>query len=463
VAIVAAAIIAEIADRRGAGSAAFGSHLVIAIAAAAIFPAMIAATRPRAAHRNARKFRLHLKSVALLCLASLAAIGGYKVLAHWPDALVSDSAFGSWVFAWLLTAAASIALLDTGADALLERLRRQGRLTRRVVVFGGGDHSARFISEVTKGWGDGIAVQAYFADRLESARGSIAGVPCKGDVEQLVRYVRGEQVDEIVIALPWSADEQILDVLSRLRHLPIPVRLAPELIALRTTGDSSFGGIESMPIIRDRPISEWDQFIKNGFDRSVAAVLLLLALPTMAAVAALIKWDSPGPAFFRQKRLGFNNRPFDILKFRTMAPASDQPQTLQQARRCDSRVTRVGSFLRRSSLDELPQLINVLRGEMSLIGPRPHPMWTRGGELWPDQGDRPLELILSEYASRHRIKPGITGWAQVRGCRGETETVEKMARRVEHDLHYIENWSLWLDVKILFLTLLTVISGENAH
>jgi len=136
---------------------------------------------------------------------------------------------------------------------------------------------------------------------------------------------------------------------------------------------------------------------------------------------------------------------------------------LQQARRRDRRVTRIGGFLRRSSLDELPQLVNVLRGDMSLVGPRPHPMWTRASELWPEKGDQPLESILDEYASRYRVKPGITGLAQVRGCRGETETVDKMARRVEHDLHYIENWSLWLDLKILTLTVVTVMAGENAR
>ncbi len=462
-AIIAAAMIAEMAEKRGADPAAFGPHLLIAIVAAAIFPTIIVSTRAPWPHRHAGKLRILLKSIALLCLAEVAAIGSYKVLAHWPDASTPDAAFGHWVFAWLLSAAASVALLDIGAGALSDRLRKQGRLARKIVVFGSGEHGARFIAEAARSGSGHIDVQAYFAERLDSPRGAIAGVPCKGDAEQLIRYARSEKVDEIVIALPWSAEERISRVLCQLRHLPIPVRLAPEPITLRTYGGMSLDQIDSMPLIRARPISEWDQFVKNSFDCMVAAALLLLALPTMGVVAALIKWDSPGPVFFRQKRLGFNNRPFDILKFRTMAPVADQRQALQQARRGDNRVTRVGSFLRRSSLDELPQLINVLRGEMSLIGPRPHPMWTHGGELWPDQGDRPLELILSEYASRHRVKPGITGWAQVRGCRGETETVDKMARRVEHDLHYIENWSLWFDVKILCLTLITVVSGENAH
>jgi lipopolysaccharide/colanic/teichoic acid biosynthesis glycosyltransferase len=165
--------------------------------------------------------------------------------------------------------------------------------------------------------------------------------------------------------------------------------------------------------------------------------------------------------FFRQ-RLGFKNRPFNVAKFRTMTHG-EPGGTGCEARRGDLRVTRIGRFLRRSSLDEFPQLFNVLRGEMSLVGPRPHPMWVHASELWPDQGDRPLDAIFSEYASRHRMKPGITGWAQVCGYRGETETPEKMAKRVEHDIYYIDNWSLWLDVRILARTVVTAVTDRNAY
>ncbi len=461
-AIVAAALVVEYAERRFTGSSAFGPHLLIAVVAAAIFPVLIASTQLSRLSTRAGNIRALLRSVTVLCLAGLAAIGCYKVVVHWPDESTSNTMFGHWVFAWLVTAAASLALLDMGTRAMLARLRRQGRLARRVVVFGDGDHGAQFITSAVQSWSDRLTVRAYFSDHPRRARSSIAGVPCRGDLDQLLRFVHSEPVDEIVIALPWSSDERILAVLSHLRHLAIPVRLAPEMIALRTPKGVGLDALESMPVIRDRPISLWDQLVKDGFDRSMAALALLLAAPTLIVIALLIKWDSPGPVFFRQKRLGFNNQPFNILKFRTMTQGPSGAQ-LQQARRNDARVTRVGSFLRRSSLDELPQLINVLRGEMSLIGPRPHPMWTRADQLWPDQGDKPLEQILSEYASRHRVKPGITGWAQVCGCRGETETVDKMARRVEHDLHYIENWSLWLDIRILMLTLKAVLSGENAH
>jgi len=203
--------------------------------------------------------------------------------------------------------------------------------------------------------------------------------------------------------------------------------------------------------------------VKSLFDRTAALALLLLLAPTLGMVACLIKLESPGPVFFRQKRLGFNNRPFEVLKFRSMTHGGNPKTELQQAQRGDRRVTRVGQFLRRSSIDELPQLFNVLRGEMSLVGPRPHPIWTRADQLWPGEGDRPLDAIFSEYASRHRMKPGITGWAQVSGYRGETETPEKMAKRVEHDIYYIDNWSLGLDIRILAKTVLAAVADKNAY
>ncbi len=317
-AIVAAAMVVEYAERRFTGSSAFGPHLLIAVVAAAIFPVLIASTQLSRLSRKSGSIRALLRSVTVLCMAGLAAIGCYKVVVHWPDESTSDSAMGHWVFAWLVTAAASVALLDMGTGAILARLRRQGRLARRVVVFGAGNHGARFINTAVKSWSDRLTVRAYFSDRSEHARSSIAGIPCRGDLDQLLRFVRSEPVDEILIALPWSSDERILSVLARLRHLAIPVRLAPEMIQLRSSKAVALNALESMPVIRDRPISLWDQLVKDGFDRSMAALALLLASPTLIVIALLIKWDSPGPVFFRQKRLGFDNRPFNILKFPTM-------------------------------------------------------------------------------------------------------------------------------------------------
>ncbi|SRR5579885_765115 len=401
-------------------------------------------------------------TLAALALAELAALGGYAYLSHYVGTTIPPVSFHHWLRAWAM-ATAVVGLLDLLGGWIVARWVRQRRLARRVVVFGGGEHGSRFINDVALRSPNRLFVRGYFDDRAENMTGSIGGVPCLGDSHRLIEFVRGEPIDEIVIALPWSADRRILEMLRRFRHLPVPIRLAPELIVhsaaeLHTEADSLY-----TLTIRDRPLSELDLLIKSIFDRLIASVLLLLTLPTMAVVACLIKLDSPGPVFFRQKRLGFNNRPFNVLKFRTMTHTGAEPGAVRQAQRGDPRITRVGAFLRRSSLDELPQLFNVLRGEMSLVGPRPHPIWAHAGELWPEQGERPLDAIFSEYASRHRMKPGITGWAQVCGYRGETETPDKMAKRVEHDIYYIDNWSLWLDVRILARTLLTALADKNAY
>jgi Undecaprenyl-phosphate glucose phosphotransferase len=401
-------------------------------------------------------------TLAGLALAELAALGGYAYLAHYFGTTVPPLSFHHWLRAWILSTVA-VGLLDMGAGRMAAQWLREGRLAKRLVVYGGGEHGARFIADAAARWPTRLLVRAYFDDGPERVRGEIAGVPCLGDGSELIEYVRRECVDEVVIALPWSDNRLIMRTIRRFRHLPVPIRLAPNLMMLEVAERQPH--VESLYTLtlRDRPVSEWHLFVKSQFDRILTIVLLALVLPTMGAIACLIKLDSPGPVLFRQKRLGFNNQPFDVLKFRTMTQCVDPQASLRQAQRGDRRVTRVGRFLRRSSLDELPQLFNVLRGEMSLVGPRPHPMWARADELWPDQGNCPLDTLFSEYASRHRMKPGITGWAQICGYRGETETPEKMARRVEHDIFYIDNWSLWLDVKILLKTAVIALADRNAY
>jgi Undecaprenyl-phosphate glucose phosphotransferase len=401
-------------------------------------------------------------TLAALALAQLGALGGYAYLAHYFGTTIPPVSFHNWLRAWALSTSI-VGLLDFGAGRLLAKWVREGRLAKRIVVYGGGDHASRFLSEVASRRPGEMLVCGYFDDRSVSSRATIFGVRWLGDSHRLADYVREEKVDEIVIALPWSADQRILEILRRLRHLPVPIRLAPEMIAFSAAGVRVAAEDAATLTMRDRPVSEWNLLVKSLFDRIAALGLLLLLLPTLGMVACLIKLESPGPVFFRQKRLGFNNRPFEVLKFRSMTHGDSQKTELQQAQRSDRRVTRIGQFLRRSSIDELPQLFNVLRGEMSLVGPRPHPIWTRADQLWPDEGDRPLDAIFSEYASRHRMKPGITGWAQVSGYRGETETPEKMAKRVEHDIYYIDNCSLAFDLRILAKTVLAAIADKNAY
>jgi exopolysaccharide biosynthesis polyprenyl glycosylphosphotransferase len=206
--------------------------------------------------------------------------------------------------------------------------------------------------------------------------------------------------------------------------------------------------------IFDRPLDGWRQFAKMCEDRVLSAILLLFVLPLICAVAVAVKLDSRGPVFFRQRRYGFGGCVFEAFKFRTMYVAQTDALGAQLTRRNDPRITRVGRFLRRTSLDELPQLFNVLRGEMSLVGPRPHPLAAKAA-------DTLYHEAISHYALRHRVRPGITGWAQVNGWRGETETLVQLQKRVEYDLNYIEHWSLWLDMRILMRTVVCVFHNAD--
>jgi Undecaprenyl-phosphate glucose phosphotransferase len=277
-----------------------------------------------------------------------------------------------------------------------------------------------------------------------------------GDTGTLLQMIRKGVLDEVVITIPWTPTARIQRLLVRLSETPVWVSLAIGPIAegLRIQGVAVLGGV---PVVRlsDRPIRGLRRVGKELEDVILASLILVAILPLLILVALAIKLDSPGPVFFRQPRRGFNGQPFGVLKFRTMYAAATDPLGQRQAMRNDPRVTRVGAWLRHTSIDELPQLVNVLRGEMSLVGPRPHAHGTTvEGRLF--------HKAVKRYAARHRVKPGITGWAQVNGWRGETDVTVKLEERLRHDLYYIENWSLWLDCVILARTLLVPFRRRNA-
>ncbi|HYC63590.1 MAG TPA: exopolysaccharide biosynthesis polyprenyl glycosylphosphotransferase, partial [Reyranellaceae bacterium] len=265
-----------------------------------------------------------------------------------------------------------------------------------------------------------------------------------------------QPLDQIVIALPWSDEQRIAQVMTRLSPLPIDVRLSPDLVGF-SLAHCRYGEVAGLPVLNvfDKPLSEEKLVLKRAEDIVVALGLLTLFSPLMLGIALLIKLGSPGPVFFRQTRFGFNNQPISVWKFRTMYIEDCRDVIEEQTRRDDPRVTPIGHWLRRTSMDELPQLFNVLQGSMSVVGPRPHAQGTRAGNVL-------FEEAVAEYAARHRVKPGLTGWAQVNGWRGETDTLEKIQRRVDHDLYYIENWSLMFDIKIVLMTILTIMRGRNA-
>ncbi len=361
-----------------------------------------------------------------------------------------------WIGAWL----AAFWACFTAARYALARLylsaAAAGIICHRVVIVGATDLAGEFIRRARQD-GMGVRVGAIFDDQDDTWSRSIAGVPVRGNIDDLLFYHKHHDIDTVVITLPLQNNAQMRRLVQRLSMQPLRVTMLPGELALEMSPDwcapaGSVPGIHLLQIT-DLPIERSGRLIKGLFDRFVAGLAILFFLPVLALCAAGIKLTSPGPVFFKQKRIGYRNRHFEVYKFRTMHVAACNTGKLTT--RNDPRVFAFGQLLRRLSFDELPQLLNVLRGDMSLVGPRPHmPEARAAGQLYFD--------VVTEYAARHRVKPGITGWAQVNGWRGPTETVGQIEKRVMHDLYYIDNWSLGLDLKILFLTVFVGFFGKNA-
>jgi Undecaprenyl-phosphate glucose phosphotransferase len=271
-------------------------------------------------------------------------------------------------------------------------------------------------------------------------------------LELLSAFVRNSDAREVLLALPWTDPTRIELVRNHLKGLPVSARLLPDSQIRMLTNYASSGHQRILSLeIQRAPLNIAEQTVKRALDLVIGGLALIFFMPAMAFTALAIKIDGPGPVFFLQNRRGFNGRDFVMIKFRTMT-VQENGSTITQATRNDPRVTRIGRLLRAASADELPQLVNVLRGEMSLIGPRPHAL----------AHDNYFENLLQDYAYRHHVKPGMTGWAQVNGLRGATPSVEQISRRVEMDLWYINNWSLWLDIQILIKTFFEVARKRNA-
>ena len=363
--------------------------------------------------------------------------------------------FAAWAPGWIVTTLAFL-LIERGiVRGAIAQCARQGWLTRNVVIVGAGEQGERLIAKLQK---SGVAIRGVFDDRLSSRiPDALCGFGVIGTTDALLRFARRVPIDEVIITLPLSADQRVKELIEKLSPLAIDLRLSAEPIAenFRVRGVSYVGDV-ALFSIAERPIKSWDTVIKWLEDKVLSALLLVTLAPLMGLIALLIKLESRGPLFFVQERFGFNNNVIHVLKFRTMYTHCCDITGAQRTVQNDPRVTRVGRVLRSLSLDELPQLFNVLKGDMSLVGPRPHalPMMA-GTRLYCD--------AVEKYAHRHRVKPGITGWAQINGYRGEVDTIEKARARVEYDLSYIEEWSLWLDLKILVLTVPTLLWRRNAY
>jgi Undecaprenyl-phosphate glucose phosphotransferase len=342
---------------------------------------------------------------------------------------------------------------------LVRRWTREGRLTRRTVIVGGGAAGEHVIEVLNRQKDSGIKIIGLFDDRGDDrASMDCAGERKLGVVDDLVEFGRRTRVDLVIFSLPISAEDRILHMLKKLWVLPVDIRLAAHANKLQFR-PRSYSYIGSVPVLDvfDRPIADWDVVMKWLFDKLIGGLMLVCALPVMALIAIAIKLESRGPVLFKQKRYGFNNDLIEVYKFRSMYADAADASADKLVTKDDARVTRVGRIIRKTSLDELPQLFNVvLKGNLSLVGPRPHAVNAKAdARLYDDAVDG--------YFARHRVKPGITGWAQVNGWRGETNTHEKIQQRVEHDLYYIENWSVLFDLFILAKTPLALLKTENAY
>jgi len=342
---------------------------------------------------------------------------------------------------------------------LVRRWTREGRLTRRTVIVGGGDRGAHVIGELRQQKDSGVEIIGLFDDRGDDRSGTdCAGERKLGTVDDLVEFGRRTRIDLVIFSLSISAEERILQMLKKLWVLPLDIRLAAHASKLQFR-PRTYSYIGKVPVIDvfDQPIADWDVVMKWLFDKIIGGLILMLALPLLAVIAIAIKLDSGGPVFFKQKRYGFNNDLIEVYKFRSMYVDATDATAAKLVTKDDPRVTRVGRIIRKASLDELPQLFNVVfNGNLSLVGPRPHAVNAKAeARLYAEAVDG--------YFARHRVKPGITGWAQINGWRGETDTHEKIQRRVEHDLYYIENWSVLFDLYIVARTPFALLKTENVY
>ena len=391
-----------------------------------------------------------------------------RVLTCWALGLIATLGILYLVAGESHTAGGAIAWLAAGGLFLLAERQllafgirhwgRNGVMERRAVIIGGGEPAKQLVRALEQQADNDIRICGIFDDRRsERSPKVVAGYPKLGTFAELVEFARLARIDMLIIALPATAEARILELLRKLWVLPVDIRLAAHTNRLRFR-PRSYSHVGAVPMfdIFDKPIRDWDSVAKRAFDITFALFALVLLWPLIIAAAIAVKATSKGPILFRQKRHGFNNEVIEILKFRSMYTDMSDQTAVKAVTKGDPRVTPVGRFLRKSSVDELPQLLNVLRGELSLVGPRPHAVQAQ-------TGNRKYVDVVESYFARHRVKPGVTGWAQINGLRGELDSDEKIRARTAYDLDYIENWSLFFDLKILFLTPIRLLNTENAY
>lgn len=359
-----------------------------------------------------------------------------------------------WFLNWMSITLGLLILCRSSLLCALRYMRAHGLNERRVVIYGANELGTTFAKTVQQALWTGFRVVNFLDDQAHSKPDYIHHIPVSQAPENLGQFLTDVAADEIWLALPLSDEPRVKMILHELRHHTINTRFVLDIFGLNLL-NHSMTEIAGFPVlnISSTPMMGVSRMVKAVEDRLLSALIILLVSPVLLLAALGVKLSSKGPVLFKQHRLGWDGRVIKVYKFRTMYQHEEVDGAVTQATLDDKRVTPFGRFLRRTSLDELPQFMNVLQGRMSIVGPRPHAL--AHNELYKD--------AIKTYMQRHRVKPGITGWAQINGWRGETDTLAKMQKRVEYDLYYINNWSLGFDLKIIFLTFIKGFSSRNAY
>ncbi|MEX3009370.1 undecaprenyl-phosphate glucose phosphotransferase [Hoeflea sp. TYP-13] len=363
-----------------------------------------------------------------------------------------------WFGSWFLVGIVFLLIGRNFIAFAIRRWARDGTMERRAVIVGGGKAAEQLIRALEQQPDNDVRICGIFDDRGDRRSPAVvAGYPKLGNVSELVEFARLARIDMLIISLPLTAEKRVMDLLKKLWVLPVDIRLAAHSSELRfrPRAYSNIGAVQMLDIF-DRPINDWDSVAKRIFDIVFSLLGIIVFSPVMLVTAIAVKLTSKGPVLFTQQRHGFNNEVINVYKFRSMYADKTDHSARNAVTKNDPRVTPVGRFIRRTSIDELPQFFNALRGDLSLVGPRPH-------AIQAQSHDRMFAEVVDGYFARHRVKPGVTGWAQINGWRGEIDDDEKIKQRTAFDLYYIENWSLLFDLKILLLTPIKLLNTDNAY
>lgn len=361
------------------------------------------------------------------------------------------------LFVWFSLSLIMFVLLRGVTLRFFKWCMARGYFLRRAVIWGAEEDGAALAKYLQQHQDIRSGVIGFIDDRIGRLPNTVENLPVLGNTEKLVEMIQSGEADQVLVALPWHAASRLEGIIDELKLCPVSVLIAPDMKAFKLAHSriSEVGGIPMLNA-SDFPLKGWSPLIKRIEDIVISSIFIILFTPLFIIIPILIKLESKGPILFKQKRYGYNNNIINVYKFRTMHHEMRDMDASQQTVKGDVRITRIGKILRRTSLDELPQFFNVFSGRMSMVGPRPHARSTKAAGVL-------FEEAVQNYSARHRMKPGITGWAQVNGFRGETDTLYKIKKRVEYDLEYIEKWSVMFDIFIILKTIPSVIFSKEAY